>query len=94
MGLDIFDPLQRAIAKVCDLDPGEIGRSTRLEDLGVDSLAVAEVIVELEIELDRELPVHLLRELDDIETVGDVADELQTAWADSDVWGTPSTPPI
>jgi acyl carrier protein len=57
-------------------------------------LAVAEIIVELEMELDRELPVHILRHLDRIETVGDVAAEIEDALAEpDDDRGEPSTEP-
>jgi acyl carrier protein len=77
MGAELTTALQRAIAKVCGQPAASIMPDTRLDDLGVDSLAVAEVIVELEMELDRELPVHLLRQLDRVQTVGEVADAMQ-----------------
>jgi len=80
--MDLREALQRAIAQVTGRPVDEVLPETRLKDLGVDSLAVAEIIVELEMELDRQLPVHLLRRLDGIQTVGDVADELARAVAD------------
>jgi acyl carrier protein len=90
----VAESLRRAIAKVCDLDPGAVRLDTKLSDLGVDSLAVAEIIVEVEIELDREFPVHILRRLDRIETVGDVAAELEDALrVPDDDRGAPSTGP-
>jgi acyl carrier protein len=82
--VDVADSLQRAIATVCDLDAARVKPDTNLEDLGVDSLAVAEIIVELEIEFNRELPVHFLRRLDRVKTVGDVAVELQAALGDEE----------
>jgi acyl carrier protein len=88
--VDVAESLQRAIATVCDLDAGSVKPETNLEDLGVDSLAVAEIIVELEIEFNRELPVHFLRRLDRVKTVGDVAMELQAALGDEERGG-PST---
>jgi acyl carrier protein len=88
--VDVAESLQRAIATVCELEPATVTPDTKLEDLGVDSLAIAEVIVELEIEFNRELPVHFLRRLDGVKTVGDVAVELQAALAD-DERGGPST---
>jgi acyl carrier protein len=91
--VDLDGSLQRAIAKVCDCPPADVQPDTRLDDLGVDSLAVAEIIVELEIELDVELPVHLLRQLDRVETVGDVADQLRVALDGTGTGqGEPSTP--
>jgi acyl carrier protein len=92
--VDLNDSLRRAIAKVCDLPVEEVRPETRLDELGVDSLAVAEVLVELEIELDQELPVHLLRRLDAIGTVGDVGRELEATLAEGDTEGAAtSTPP-
>jgi acyl carrier protein len=88
--VDVAGSLQRAIATVCDLDVARVQPDTNLEDLGVDSLAVAEIIVELEIEFNRELPVHFLRRLDRVKTVGDVAAELEAALTD-DERGGPST---
>jgi acyl carrier protein len=71
--------LRDAIVKICDLPAEQIERASVLEDLGIDSLSVAEIIVELEIQLDRELPIDLLRRLDRVRTVGDVVDELGAA---------------
>jgi acyl carrier protein len=88
--VDVAESLQRAIATVCELEAATVKPDTKLEDLGVDSLAIAEVIVELEIEFNRELPVHFLRRLDGVKTVGDVAVELQAALAE-DERGGPST---
>jgi acyl carrier protein len=67
---------------VCDLPPERVTPETRLDDLGVDSLAIAEIIVEVEMRLDQELPVHLLRQLDQVTTVGDVAAALGSAMTD------------
>jgi acyl carrier protein len=78
----LLDALQRAIVKVCDLAPSAVSADTPLRDLGIDSLAVAEIIVELEIEFDRQFPVHLLRRLDAVATVADVANELEAALAE------------
>jgi acyl carrier protein len=94
MGAELTTALQRAIAKVCGQPVASITADTRLDDLGVDSLAVAEVIVELEMELDCELPVHLLRQLDRVQTVGDVAEALQQELEPTDIAeSSPSTSP-
>jgi acyl carrier protein len=71
--------VQEAIAKVCNVEPGRVGRAAKLADLGVDSLAAAEVLVELEIHLGRNFPVHVLRRLDEAVTVGDVETLLESA---------------
>lgn len=76
---DLEGLLQRAISKICDIDVAHVRPDARLGDLGVDSLAAAEVLVELEIALGRELPVDVLRRLDHVETVRGIATELQAA---------------
>jgi acyl carrier protein len=73
--------VQHAIATVCAVDSATVHPDARLSDLGVDSLAAAEVIVELEIRLDKQLPVALLRELDGVETVSEIAARLDAAFA-------------
>ena len=94
MAVDLDGAMQRAIVKVCELDAADVRPDTRLDALGVDSLAAAEIIVEIEIELDRELPVHLLRRLDSVQTVGDVAAELAAAVAEVETErAAPSTRP-
>jgi len=76
--LDLDGALRESIAKICDVPVDQVHGETLLTELGVDSLAVAEIIVELEIRLDRELPIHLLRRLDQVRTVDDVLAELRT----------------
>ena len=68
--------VQRAISKICDVDVTLVEPDARLRDLGIDSLAAAEVLVEVEIALGRELPVDVLRRLDHVETVRDIATAL------------------
>jgi len=77
---DLEGLVQRAISKICDIDPERVQPDVRLGDLGVDSLAAAEVLVELEMVLGRELPVDVLRRLDDAHTVRAIATELEAAF--------------
>lgn len=72
----MLEVLQEAIETVCDIPRQRLGRDAELRALGVDSLSVAEVFVEIEIRLGRELPIDLLRHFDQVKTVGDVADAL------------------
>ena len=72
--------VQAAIAKVCGIDVALITPDAELTALGVDSLAAAEVLVELEIRLDRQLPVDVLRHLDTVATVHDIASALDAAF--------------
>ena len=74
--------LKEAIAEVCGLDPAVLHDEARLDALGIDSLSVAEVIVDVEMRLDRELPLELLRRLDTVPTIGQLAVELERALAE------------
>jgi acyl carrier protein len=77
--MDVEDVLRESISKICEIPEARVSLDTRLDALGIDSLAVAEIIVELEIRLDRQLPLHLLRELSSQSTVADVLREIGAA---------------
>lgn len=70
--------VQRAICKICDLDMERVQLDAKLADLGVDSLAAAEVLIEVEIALGRQLPVDVLRKLDEADTVRVIAAQLES----------------
>ena len=74
--MDVHALLADAIATVCDVPLEQVRPEATLDELGVDSLASAEIIFEIEMSLGRELPNHLLRQIDGVRTVGDVADRL------------------
>ena len=96
MDADLEATLERAIARVRDLPVADVRPQSRLEDLGVDSLAITEIIVEVELELDREFPIHLLRQMERLYTVEELAAAMGLALADADAGderGAPSTPP-
>jgi len=71
--------VQAAISKVCGIDAARIDPDAQLADIGVDSLAAAEVLVELEIGLNTQLPVDVLRRLDQVQTVREIAAQLEAA---------------
>jgi acyl carrier protein len=77
----IEDLLKESIAAVCELDATTLRSDTRLADIGVDSLASAEVLVDVEIRLDKKLPVGTLRRLEHANTIGAVAALLTDAFA-------------
>jgi len=79
--VELDELLRVTIAKICAIPVSEIDDDTRLDALGVDSLAVAEIIVEMEVELGVELPIDVLRQLDRVQTVGDVVTELRATMA-------------
>jgi acyl carrier protein len=77
----IEDLLNESIATVCELDAATLRSDTKLVDIGVDSLASAEVLVDIEIRLGKNLPVGTLRRLEHAYTIGDVAALLADAFA-------------
>lgn len=71
--------LMSAVANVCEVDQGTLSRDTELEPLGVDSLVASQVIAEVEFQLDIELAIDFLEDLDEIRTIGDIADAFLAA---------------
>ena len=69
--------LRESVARSCDVPVDEVRLETSLDELGLDSLAAAEVLTDLEIRLGVEFPVDVLRHLADAGTVGEVLDRLR-----------------
>jgi acyl carrier protein len=72
--------LRASIAQVCGIDASGLTPASRLTEVGVDSLASAEVLVDLEIRLGRQLPAGTLRSLERADTLGDLAAILEPAF--------------
>src|SRR5262249_8026174 len=70
------DVVRQSIATVCDIDAAQVGADSKLSDLGVDSLAAAERLGDVEIRIGQDRPDSVLRELDGAETVGLIAARL------------------
>ena len=87
MNLDLA--LRESIAKTCGVPADQVTPASTLEDLGVDSLAAAEIITDVEIRAGIELPMDVLRGLGGMRTVGEVAAHLQAGVGSGDV---PSEP--
>ena len=75
MNLDVA--LRESIVRICGVAPDQVTPAATLEDLGVDSLAAAEIITDVEIRAGFELPMDVLRGLNQLRTVGEVAAHLQ-----------------
>ena len=75
MNLDVA--LRESIVRVCGVPADQVTPAATLEDLGVDSLAAAEIITDVEIRAGFELPMDVLRGLNQLRTVGEVAAHLQ-----------------
>ena len=83
--MDLDVALRESIVRICGVPAEEITPASTLDDLGVDSLAAAEIITDVEIRTGIELPMDVLRGLTQMETVGDVAAHLEAGVARSPV---------
>jgi len=77
--MDLSAALQASISRICGVPETEVVPTATLEELGVDSLAAAEIITDVEIRTGIELPMDILRGLGNLETVGQVIDHLRSA---------------
>jgi acyl carrier protein len=75
--------LTDSIVRVCGVSADQVMPTSTLDELGIDSLTAAELVTDLEIRLGEDLPVDVLRRLNRVRTVGDIAAELSRALADS-----------
>ena len=70
----MYDKLVAYAAKQLDLDPQEITRESTFESLGIDSLDIVEMIMDLESELGIELELEEQK----ITTFGEMADFIES----------------
>ena len=77
--MDLNLTLRESIAKFCGVPVGQVGPASTLEELGIDSLTAAEIITDVEIRAGIELPMDVLRGLNELRTVGEVAAHLQAS---------------
>ena len=75
MNLDVA--LRESIVRVCGVPADQVTPTSTLEGLGVDSLAAAESITDVEIRAGIELPMDVLRGLIQLRTGGEVAAHLE-----------------
>ena len=75
MNLDVA--LCESIVRVCGVPADQVTSASTLEDLGIDSLTAAEIITDVEIRAGIELPMDVLRGLDQMRTVGEVTAHLE-----------------
>jgi len=76
--MDLSAALRESIVRVCGVPDSAVVPSASLEELGVDSLAAAEILTDVEIRTGVELPMDVLRGLGDLRTVGQVVDHLES----------------
>ncbi len=63
----VFEAIQELIADKMEMDKSEITLESSFKDLGIDSLDMVEMVMELEDKLDKEIELS-----DKIETVGEL----------------------
>ncbi len=63
----VFEAIQELIADKMEMDKNEITLESSFKDLGIDSLDMVEMVMELEDKLDKEIELS-----DKIETVGEL----------------------
>ncbi len=87
MNLDVA--LRESIVRICGVPADQVTPACTLEDLGVDSLAAAEIITDVEIRAGIELPMDVLRSLSQLRTVGEIAAHLEAGVGHPPVHSTP-----
>jgi acyl carrier protein len=80
--MDLNRSLRESISRTCAVPMTSIRSDSVLAELGVDSLASAEILTELEIRSGRQLPVDALRRLNQARTVGDIESILAREFTD------------
>jgi len=72
-----FEKLKEIIADVLSVDPENItADSTFTDDLGADSLDIAQILISIEDEFDIDIPDE---EMEHIKTVGDAVEAIRNA---------------
>ena len=75
--MELQASLRESVASICGVAESQVIPTATLEELGIDSLAAAEIITDMEIRTGVEVPMDVLRGLNGLRTVGEVADRLQ-----------------
>jgi acyl carrier protein len=80
--MDLNRSLREAISRTCAVPAVSIQSDSMLTELGVDSLASAEILTDLEIRLGKQLPADASRRLKQARTVGDLESILRRELTD------------
>ena len=75
--MNLDGALRESVARICGVPAEQVTPASTLEDLGIDSLAAAEIITDVEIRAGIELPMDVLRGLNQLRTVGEVVAHLE-----------------
>ncbi|MBC7280235.1 acyl carrier protein [Hoeflea sp.] len=74
MANDIETSTIDLIAKAGEIEPGKITRDTELAELEIDSLALTEIVMEIEDQHDIEIDLNTAEAWESLKTVGDMVD--------------------
>lgn len=69
----VHEALREAMAYVLEVPKEQIGDTSAMDELGVDSLIASQVVVELEIRLEVEIDVTIFEQISPQSTVSEVA---------------------
>jgi acyl carrier protein len=81
--MELDRELHESISRTCDIPVDLIRDEATLEELGIDSLASAEILTDMEIRLGRVLPVAARRQLALARTVADVSAIMADAFGEA-----------
>ncbi|MEQ8308608.1 MAG: acyl carrier protein [Hoeflea sp.] len=70
------------IAEAAETEPGKISRETELSELEIDSLALTEIVMEIEDQHDIEIDLNTAEAWETLKTVGDLVDMVKKLIAD------------
>lgn len=70
------------IAEAAESDPAKISRDTELSELEIDSLALTEIVMEVEDQHDIEIDLNTAEAWETLKTVGDLVDMVKKIIAD------------
>ncbi|WP_425416608.1 acyl carrier protein [Oricola indica] len=76
MAATVLDTTIRIIAEKTEIDPDKIKPDTELESLEIESLDLADIIFELEDEIDIDIDLNAASAWDKLKTVSDIADSV------------------
>ncbi len=76
MSKDIDKNTIEVIAKYSDLTVEEITRETQLDEIGVNSLELVDVVMDMEEMYDIEIDLNAAEATDALKSVGDILDEI------------------
>ena len=77
MQTDVAARTIQVIAKEIDIDAAKLTRDTQLDELGVNSLQLTEIVMELEDTFDVEIEQNAAEAWAALKTVGDIVDAIE-----------------